>query len=167
MLTIQLPSEQPALLELRTVVAVGRPDQRNLEYAVVKGSRDDAEDVARAAVRQDRPLLGFDNAEKFDQTLWSELKDQPTSMIVHVERPDGSTETREDTVVRHKPKSNQERGDVNERQTKRRAGKVANGERGRPLPDPAERERKRKEREAQRKADFEAHIQGVLVDLSE
>ena len=167
MLTIQLPSDQPPLLELRTVVAVGRPEQKNLEYAVVRGSRDDAEDVARAAVKQDRPLLGFDNTEKFDQTLWSELKDQPTSMIVHVERPDGSTETREDTVVRHKPKPNQERGDVNERQTKRRAGKVANGERGRQLPDPAVREQKRKEREAQRKADFEAHIQGVLVDLSE
>lgn len=166
-LTIQLPSEQPPLLELRTVVAVGRPERKNLEYAVVTGSRDDAEDAARAAVKQDRPLLDFDNTEKFDETLWSELKDQPTSMIVHVERPDGSTETREDTVVRHKPKPDQERGDVNERQTKRRAGKVANGERGRQLPDPAERERRRKEREAQKKADFEAHIQGVLVDLSE
>ena len=167
MLTIQLPSEQPPLLELRTVVAVGRPDARNLEYGVVTGSRDDAEDVARAAVRQDRPLLAFDNTARFDQTLWSELKDQPTSMIVHVERPDGSTETREDTVVRHKPRPHQEQGDVNERQTKRRAGKVANGERGRPLPDPAERAKRRRERDAQRRADFEAHIQGVLVDLSE
>jgi superfamily II DNA or RNA helicase len=166
-LTIQLPSEQPPLLELRTVVAVGRPERKNLEYAVVAGSRDDAEDAARAAVRQDRPLLAFDNTEKFDETLWSELKEQPTSMIVHVERPDGSTETREDTVVRHKPRPNQERGDVNERQTKRRAGKVANGERGRPLPDPAEREQKRRERQAQKTAEFEAHIQGVLVDLSE
>ncbi len=167
MLTIQLPSEQPPLLELRTVVAVGRPEAKNLEYGVVAGSRDDAEDVARAAVRQDRPLLAFDNTERFDQTLWSELKDQPTSMIVHVERPDGSTETREDTVVRHKPRPDQERGDVNERQTKRRAAKVANGERGRPLPDPAEREQRRREREAQKRADFEARIQGVLVDLSE
>ena len=166
-LTLQLPPEQPPLLELRTVVAVGRPEHKNLEYAVVTGSRDDAEDAARAAVKQDRPLLDFDNTDKFDQTLWSELKDQPTAMIVHVKRPDGSTETREDTVVRHKPKANQERGDVNERQTKRRAGKVALGERGRPLPDPAERERKRREREAKKKADFEAHIQGVLVDLSE
>ncbi len=166
-LTIQLPSEQPPLLELRTVVAVGRPEQKNLEYAVVVGSRDDAEDAARAAVKQGRPLLDFDNTVKFDQTLWSELKDQPTSMIVHVKRPDGSTETREDTVVRHKPKPNQERGDVNEKQTKRRAGKVANGERGKQLPDPAERERKRRERQAQKTAEFEAHIQGVLVDLSE
>ena len=166
-LTIQLPSGQPPLLELRTVVAVGRPEQKNLEYAVVKGSRDDAEDVARVAVRHSRPLLAFDNTERFDQTLWSELKDQPTSMIVHAKRPDGSTETREDAVVRHKPQPNQERGDVNERQTKRRAARVANGERGRQLPDPAEREQKRKEREAQRRADFEAHIQGVLVDLSE
>ncbi|MYA00145.1 MAG: hypothetical protein F4076_02020 [Acidimicrobiaceae bacterium] len=167
MLTIQLPSEQPPLLELRTVVAVGRPEAKNLEYAVVTGSRDDAEDVARAAVRQDRPLLAFDNAERFDETLWSELKDQPRAMIVHVERPDGSTETRADTVVRHKPRADQSEGDVNERQTKRRAAKVANGERGRPLPDPAEREQRRREREAQKRADFEAHIQGVLVDLSE
>ena len=166
-LTIQLPSEQPPLLELRTVVAVGRPERKNLEYAVVTGSRDDAEDAARAAVKQGRPLLAFDNTKKFDHTLWSELKDQPTSMIVHVKRPDGSTETREDTVVRHKPKANQERGDVNEQQTKRRAGKVANGKRGRQLPDPAEREQKRKERQAQKTAEFEAHIQGVLVDLSE
>ena len=167
MLTIQLPSDQPPLLELRTVVAVGRPTQKNLSYAVVKGSRDDAEYIVRSAVKQDRPLLDFDSTEPFDETLWSELKDQPTAMIVHVKRPDGSTETREDTVVRHKPKPNQERGDVNERQTKRRAGKVANGERGRPVPSPAEREQRRKEREAQKKADFEAHIQGVLIDLSE
>ncbi len=166
-LTVQLPAAGPPLLELKTVIAVGRPDQKNLEYAVVTGSRDDAEDVARAAVKQDRPLLDFGNTEKFDETLWSELKDQPTGMIVHVERPDGSTETREDTVVRHKPRASQESGDVNERQTKRRAGQVANGERGRPLPDPAERERKRRERDAQRSAEFEAHIQGVLVDLSE
>ncbi|MYK92355.1 MAG: hypothetical protein F4026_09570 [Synechococcus sp. SB0669_bin_8] len=166
-LTIQLPTEQTPLLELRTVVAIGRPEVKNLEYGVVTGSRDDAEDVARAAVRHSRPLLVFDNTEKFDQTLWSELKDQPTAMIVHVERPDGSTETREDTVVRHKPRHDQERGDVNERQTKRRAAKVANGERGRPLPDPAERQQRRKEREARKKADFEAHIQAVLVDLSD
>ena len=166
-LTIQLPSEQSTPLVLRTVVAVGRPASKNLEYAVVTGSRDDAEDAARAAVKQDRPLLAFDNTEKFDQTLWSELKDQPSAMIVHVKRPDGSTETREDTVVRHKPKPDQERGDVNEKQTKRRAGKVANGERGRPLPDPAERERRRRERDAQRRDEFETHIQGVLIDLSE
>ena len=166
-LSIQLPLEQPPPLELRTVVAVGRPSNKNLEYVVVTGSRDDAEDVARAAVKQNCSPLAFDNTERFDQTLWSELKDQPSSMIVHVERPDGSTETREDTVVRHKPRPDQERGDVNERQTKRRAGKVANGERGRPLPDPAERERRRRERDTQRRNEFETHVQGVLIDLSE
>ena len=165
-LTIQMPSEQPPLLELNTVVAVGRPGHTKLEYAVVAGSRDEAEDVARAAVKQERPLLDFDNTEGFDQALWTELKDQPTSMIVHVERRDGSTETREDTVARHKPKPRQEIGDVNPRQTKRRAGQVAKGERGRPVPDPAERERRRKERAARKKADFEAHVQGVLVGLS-
>ena len=173
-LTIQIPASQPPMLELKTVVAVGRPERKNLEYAVVTGSRDDAEDVARAAVKQERALLGFDSAEKFDETLWAVLSDQPTSMIVHVERPDGSTETREDAVVRHKPKPRQERGDVNAQQTRRRAGKVANGERGRPLPDPAqrarlraEREQKRQERESERTRQFEAHIQGVLVDLSD
>ncbi len=166
LLTIQVPADQPPLLEMKTVVAVGRHGHTKLEYAVVAGSRDEAEDLARAAVKQERPLLEFDNTEGFDQALWTELKDQPTSMVVHVERHDGSTETREDTVVRHKPKPRQEIGDVNERQTKRRAGQVAKGERGRPVPDPAERERRRKEREAKKKADFEAHVQGVLVDLS-
>ena len=173
-LTIQIPADQPPMLELKTVVAVGRPDRKNLEYAVVTGNRDDAEDVARAAVKQERPLLEFDSAEKFDETLWAELSDQPTSMIVHVERPDGSTETREDSVARHKPKPRQEQGDVNAQQTRRRASKVANGERGRPLPGPterarqrAEREQKRKEREDERARQFEAHVQGVLVDLSD
>ena len=166
-LTIQLPSGQPPLLELRTVVAVGRPERKNLEYAVVLGSRDDAEDVARAAVKQGCSVLDFDNTEEFSETLWSELSDQPDAMIVHTKRLDGSTETREDTVVRHKPKANQDRGSVNENQTKRRAGKVAKGERGRVLPDPAERARLRKDREDQKTAEFEAHIQGVLVDLSE
>ncbi|WP_419944532.1 DEAD/DEAH box helicase family protein [Candidatus Poriferisodalis sp.] len=173
-LTIQIPADQPPMLELKTVVAIGRPDRKNLEYAVVTGNRDEAEDVARAAVKQERPLLEFDSAEKFDETLWAELKDQPTSMIVHVERTDGSTETREDSVVRHKPKPRQEQGDVNAQQTRRRASKMANGERGRPLPDPAERarqraerEQKRKEREDERTRQFETHIQGVLVDLSD
>ncbi|MCY4195124.1 MAG: DEAD/DEAH box helicase family protein, partial [bacterium] len=166
MLTIQLPPDQPPSLELKTVVATGTPDRKNLQYAVVKGSREDAEDVARAAVRQERPLLDFDNTEPFDEALWTELKDQPTAMVVHTMRDDGSTETRMDAVVRHKPKPNQEQGNVNERQTKRQAVKAANGERGRLLPDPDERDRRRKEREAQKKADFEAHVQGVLLDLT-
>ena len=84
-----------------------------------------------------------------------------------MKRPDGSTATREDTVVRQKPKPNQQQGRVNARQTKRRAGQVADGKRGRDLPDPAERARRRAEREAERQAAFEGHLQGVLVDLSE
>ena len=167
MLTIQLPSESQLDLELRTAVAVGRPDKTRLEYAVVTGSRERAEDTARAAVNDTRPLLDYDNTEPFDEAQWQELQDEPTSLIVHIKRPDGSTETREDSVVRHKPKANQEQGPVNERQTKRRAGQVANGERGRDLPDPAERARQRAEREAERQAAFEGHVQGVLLDLSE
>lgn len=167
MLTIQLPSEPQLDLELRTVVAVGRPDKPRMEYAVVTGSWDDAEDTARAAVKQQRPLLAYDNTERFDEALWEDLKDQPTSMIVHVERPDGSTETRQDSVVRHKPKPNQTQGPVNERQTKRRATDVASGKRGRPLPDPTERARLRAERERARQAAFEAHIQGTLEGISD
>ena len=166
MLTIQLPPEPQQELPLRTAVAVGRPDKTRLEYAVVSGSREMAEDTARAAVKHNRPLLDHDNTEPFDERLWQELQAEPTSLIVHIERPDGSTETREDSVVRHKPKANQQQGKVNERQTKRRAGQVANGERGRELPDPAERARRRAEREAERQALFEEHVQGVLLDLS-
>ena len=169
-LTIQLPpAPQREELELRTVVAVGRPDQKNLEYAVVAGSWDRAEDTARAAVKEQRSLLAYDNTERFDMSLWEDLKDEPTSMIVHVERPDGSTETRQDSVVRHKPKPNQppQEAPVNERQTKRRAGQVANGERGRTLPDPSERAKHRAQREAQKQAAFEQYIQGTLLDLSE
>ena len=167
MLTIQLPPEPPPQLELRTAVAVGRPDRTRLEYAVVTGSRDRAEDTARAAVREDRPLLDYDNTEPFDEARWHALKDEPTSLIVHVKRPDGSTATREGSVVRHKPKPNQQQGHVNPRQTKRRAGQVAQGKRGRELSDPAERARRRAERDAQRQAAFEGHVQGVLLDLSE
>jgi len=54
MLTIQLPPEGPPELELETAVAVGRPDRDRLEYAVVTGSRDQAEDTARAAVKEGR-----------------------------------------------------------------------------------------------------------------
>ncbi len=77
MLTIQLPAEQPQLLEMRTVVAVGRPERKKLEYAVVTGSHDDAEDIARAAVKQGRPVLEFDNTEPFDGTLWPESQTRP------------------------------------------------------------------------------------------
>ena len=167
MLTIQLPPEAQLDLELRTAVAVGRPDKTKLEYAVVTGSRERAEDTARAAVNEERPLLDYDNTEPFDEAQWQELQDEPTSLIVHVKRTDGSTETREDSVVRHKPKANQKQGPVNEKQTKRRAGQIANGKRGRDLPDPAERARQRAEREAERQAAFEGHVQGVLLDLSQ
>ena len=173
-LSIQLPAEPPQELPLKTGVAVGRRDAARLEFAVVTGSRYQAEDVARAAVREDRPLLSFDNAEPFDESRWEEFADQPTSLIVHVERPDGSTETREDSVVRHKSKPTEHQPPVNERQTKRRAGRVAKGERGQPLPDPAERERRRAERrlqrarrEERRQAALEEHVQGMLVDLSQ
>ena len=167
MLTIQLPPEPQLELKLKTAVAIGRPDRTRLEYAVVSGSRETAEHVARIAVKQDRPLLDYDNAEPFDQAQWQEPEDEPTSLIVHTKRPDGSTETREDSVVRHKPKANQQLGSVNPMQTRRRARRVANGERGRNLPDPAERARRRSEREAQRQAAFEGHVQGVLLDLSD
>ena len=167
MLTIQLPPEPQLDVDVMTAVAVGRPDKTRLEYALVIGSRERAEDVARAAVNEDRALLDYDNTEPFDEALWRELQDGPSSLIVHVNRPDGSTETREDSVVRHKPKANQTQGPVNERQTKRRAGQVANGERGRAVPDRAERARRRAEREAERQAAFEGHVQGVLLDLSE
>ena len=150
MLTIHLPPEPQMDLELRTAIAVGRPDKTKLEYAVVTGSRERAEDTARAAVNDNRPLLDYDNTEPFDETQWQELQDQPTSLIVHTKRPDGSTETREDSVVRHKPRANQDLGAVNEKQTKRRASQVANGQRGRELPDPAERARQRAERKAER-----------------
>ena len=167
MLTIQLPPEPQLELDLRTAVAVGRPDKTRLEHAVVTGSRDRAEDIARAAVTEDRPLLDYDNTEPFDEALWREVQDEPTSLIVHAKRTDGSTETREDSVVRYKPKPDQEQGPVNEKQTKRRAGRVANGERGRELPDPAERARRSAERESERRVAFEGHVQGVLLDLSE
>ncbi|MYA74279.1 MAG: hypothetical protein F4Y27_06355 [Acidimicrobiaceae bacterium] len=167
MLRIQLPPEPQLELPLKTVVAIGRPEKTRLEYAVVTGSRDHAEDTARSAIKTDRPLLDFDDAEPFDEDRWAALQDEPTSLIVHVKRPDGSTETREDSVVRHKPKRDQSEGQVNERQTRRRAGKVANGERGRELPDPAERTRMRSERDAAKRAVFEGHVQGVLINLSE
>ncbi len=167
MLAIQLPPEPQSDVDLKTVVAVGRPDRTRLEYAVVTGSRERAEDVARIAVKEDRPLLEYENTEPFDAAQWLALQDEPTSLIVHAKRLDGSTVTREDSVVRYKPKANQLQGSVNERQTKRRAGQVANGERGRDLQDPAERARRRAEREAERQAAFEGHVQGVLLDLSD
>ncbi len=167
MLTIQLPPEPQSDLNLKTAVAIGRPDRTRLEYAVVTGSREHAEHIARIAVKDDRPLLDYDDTEPFHEAQWQELQDQPTSLIVHTRRPDGSTATREDSVVRHKPTANQHLGPVNERQTKRRAGQVANGERGRDVPDPAERDRRRAEREAERQAVFEGHVQGVLLDLSD
>ncbi len=169
MLTIQLPPEPQLELQLKTAIAVGRHDKTNLEYAVVTGSREHAEDTARAAVKDDQSLLDYDNTEPFDEAHWRELQYEPTSLIVHVERPDGSTETREDSVVRHRPKPNQsaDEAPVNERQTKRRAGRVARGERGRVLPDPSERARRRAALDAERQAVFEGHVQGVLLDLSE
>ena len=154
MLTIQLPSEPQLELELRTVVAVGRSDKTNLEYAVVAGSREDAEDIARDAVKQRRSLLDYDNTEPCSETLWEDLEDEPTLMVVHVERPDGSTETRQDEVVRHKPKTNQTQGPVNEKRTKRRAGDVANGKRGKPVPSASERAERRAKREAERQTAF-------------
>ncbi len=169
MLTIQLPPEPQLEMQHKTAVAVGRPDKTNLEYAVVTGSRERAEDTARAAVKDDQPLLDYDNTEPFDEANWQELQYEPTSLIVHVERPDGSTETREDSVVRHRPKPNQsaDEAPVNEQRTKRRAVRVASGERGRVLPGPSERARRRAALDAERQAVFEGHVQSVLLDLSE
>ncbi|MYJ68907.1 MAG: hypothetical protein F4087_10420 [Gemmatimonadetes bacterium] len=165
-LSIQLPAEPPPLLELKTVVAVGRPDRKNLEYAVVTGSPIDAEEIARAAVKQDIPLIEFERTEKFDEALWSDLKDEPHWMIVHTERPDGSTETRQDAVVHHKPLP-AAGPTVNEKQTKRRAVEVASGQRGTPVPTPEERAQARRAASARRQAAAEAHIQGMLVDLTD
>ena len=177
MLTIQLPPEEPPApdLVLRTVVAVGRQHRTSLEYAVVTcSSIDDAEDIARAAVAERRPLLDYPNTEHFNEGLWADPGDEPTSLIVHAERPDGTTVTRADTVARRRTTRSGPLGRVNLAGTRRRARQVAQGERGRRLPDSEERkrtreerERKREERRAAKLAAFEAHVQGVLLDLSE
>ena len=176
-LTIQLPLDEspPPDLVLRTAVAVGRPDRTRLEYAVVTSSSiDDAEDIARAAVAEGRPLLDYPDTEPFNEGLWADSGDEPTSLIVHAQRPDGTTVTRADTGARRRTTRTGPPGRVNPTGTKRRARQVAQGERGRPLPDPEERKRRREERErireerrAAKLAAFEAHVQGVLVDLSE
>lgn len=183
MLTIQLPpeTEPPPDLVLRTVVAVGRPDATRLEYAVVRGTREHAEDIARGAVEQSRPLLDYDDAEQFDEGLWGKAEDEPTSLVVHAERPDGSTVTREDAVARYRPTRSGARGRFNKTGTQKRAREVAAGMRGQPVPTPEEREqwRKereerqkgaeqlRKEREAKKRAEYEGYVQGVLLDLSD
>ena len=167
MLHVQLPLDLPDDKPVKTVIVIGRADRTRLEYAVATGRRDDAEDTARAAEAEGRSMLEYENTEPFDESMWQEPADEPTSIITHVRRPDGSTDTREDTVGRHKPKPGQAQGPVNARQTRRRAVAMARGDRGRVLPDPAERARLRAEREAKRRADYEGHIQGVLVDLTE
>ncbi len=174
MLTIQLPPEPQMELPVSTVVAIGRPDRKTLEYAVTTDVRERVEDMLRAAVSEDRPLVSYDNTQPLHEVPWPELTDEPTTLIVHIERTDGSTETREDAVVRHKPKGAQQQGPVNTKQTQRRAVQVANGKRGRVLPSPEERQRQRKEREEARLAReesrrraFESHIQERLIDLSD
>ncbi|MCY4369871.1 MAG: DEAD/DEAH box helicase family protein, partial [bacterium] len=167
-LTIQLPAEPPPqeTLRLRTAVALGRSHRTSLEYATVTGSREHAEDLLRAAIEEDRRLLDYDNTEPLDEGLWQDPADEPTAIIVHAERPDGSTITRGDTVPRRPPTRAFPLGRVNARQTKRRAVQVSRGQRGRDVPDPAERERQRAERAAARQAAYEGHIQGMLLDLT-
>ena len=124
MLTIQLPPDEPAEINLvlRTVVAIGRPDRTRLEYAVVTTpSRDEAEDIARDAVTTGRSLLDYDNTEPFNEGLWANPDDEPTGLIVHAERPDGTTVTREDTPKRYRPTRTGTAGRVNPAGTQRRA----------------------------------------------
>ena len=169
MLKIHLPPEEPALFDTdtKTVVVVGRPDKQVLEYAVVTAPRDEAEDIAREAVKEDRPLLDYAKTEPFDDSACAALQDQTVALVVHAERPDQSTITRVDTVARSKPTKTQILGAVNRRQTTRRAKQMTNGQRGRDLPDPATRAKQRAERQAEKAAKYEGHIQGVLDDLSE
>ena len=169
MLTFQLPPEQPSSTEVKHAIVVGRPNKTRFEYAVVTGSRDQAEDIAREAVETGRPLLDFPNTEPLEGDRWEEPKDEPSILLVHAERPDGSTITRQDSVPRRPPQSTETQGRVNESQLKQRAAAVARGERGRPLPDPAEREqrrRERREREEARRKEFESNIQGRLANLT-
>ena len=169
MLKIHLPPEEPALFDTdtKTVVVVGRPDKQVLEYAVVTATRDEAEDIARVAVKEDRPLLDYAKTEPFDDSACAALQDQTVALVVHAERSDQSTITRVDTVARSKPTTTQILGVVNRRQTTRRAKQMTKGQRGRDLPDPTTRAKQRAERQAEKAAKYEGHIQGVLDDLSE
>ena len=167
MLTVQTSAVKQQEMPLKTAVAVGKPDKTRLEYAIVTGSRETAEDIARASVKEDKPLLDYEHTEPFSEDLWQTSADEPTSVIVHAQRPDQSTVTKIDTVVRHKPKPNEQKGKVNERQTKRLAAQIASGKReAKDVPSPAERALLRKQREEQLQHDFEQHIQGTLMDLS-
>ncbi|MDE0606694.1 MAG: DEAD/DEAH box helicase family protein [Acidimicrobiaceae bacterium] len=166
MLSIQLPADPPLELELQTVIAVGRPEATRLEYAVINGSRERAIETVQAAVKLQRPLLDFEDTQPFDEETLQRVDYEPDSVIVHVERPDGSFETRQDSVVRHKPGRNEARGRINAPQTKRRTTKTANGERGRVLPSATERARRRAALDATRQAAFEGHVQETLDGIT-
>ncbi len=94
--------------------------------------------------------------------MWETRADEPTAVITHVRREDGSTETREDTVVRYKPKAHETLGRVNAEKTQKRAREMANGLRGRRLSD---RDRERRRRERERRED--QYIQERLIGLSD
>ena len=169
MLQIQLPPDPQRNVPLKTVVALGRPGRTKLEYAVVTGSRDDAEDLARAAVKDQKPLLDYPDVEPFDEETWEEMQQQPSALIVHAERPDGSKITREDSVVNHKPTTTQDdlTLKINVDRTKRRAPKVLGGESGRDRPTPEQRAAQKAEHEQRKQEAFEGHVQQQLLDLRE
>ncbi len=185
-LTIQLPQDEPLDLELRTVVAVGRPHRSRLEYAVLttRGTEDavfDAADLAEQAVAEGRSLLNYDNTEPLTEDAVSDPETEPRVMVVHAARPDGSTETRETALVRYAPRRTGAVGRINVNGTQQRARQTASGGQGNPCPPPeerqrireqraqarAERELRREERRRRREEEADAFVQQQLNVLTE
>ena len=167
MLSISLPAEDKEIPPVTTMLAVGHPYSSRLDYAIHKGTLDEAEETVWAAQQLSKPLHEFENTERPNPQTWKKPEDDPTRIITRTQKPDGTTETREDTVKRHQSGTN--KGRTNYKACQKRARKMANGMRGRQLPNVPPRERRavRERKKQERQAEREAYVQGQLTELTD
>lgn len=145
-----------------SVVAVPSRSSGRIRHGEHTGPPGSAFDAVEAAAAADGPLSHHDIAPLAPEK-WAP-DGEPTVVLTARPMSDGTVELRQDAPERDKPKSGEVRGRVNVERTKRRARKMINDGKGKPVPSKAERQR-RAEQARQRKLERgEAQAQ-LMLDL--
>ena len=167
LLSLYLPKPPETV---QTIVAIAKDEDKRISYRQHSGAPGDAPIAVERALTDDVPLnslfqpladtppTALPPKRISDAQTAAYRTAEPTQIVAGKRNPDGTLHIRRDTVVRRKPQSGQERGEVDIPKSKLKAKKmINNGEGQRVTPSREQRQRPTRGERAQ------FHMQALLL----
>lgn len=167
LLSLYLPKPPETV---QTIVAIAKDEDKRISYRQHSGAPGDAPIAVERALTDDVPLnslfqplpdtppAALPPKRISDAQTAAYRTAEPTQIVAGKLNPDGTLHIRRDTVVRRKPQSGQERGEVDIPKSKLKAKKMINNGEGQRVP-PSREQRQRPTRGE--RAQF--HMQALLL----